>query len=136
MDTLPGIFVQCTKRIPGIFKIVQTIHEGGLYAGDYGIGYEIANIIECWVVMLNKKHFNNFSDSRVVLVNNSREGDVGVIFMFVNSRVAFWVLKVFDSTDINAHSGLANVGYMGDWCNPCKKWRRLHGLYHGLLPWC
>src|SRR5277367_4740789 len=28
------------------------IHEGGLYAGDYAIGYEIANIIECWVVHL------------------------------------------------------------------------------------
>ena len=52
MDTLPGIFVQFTKRIPGIFKIVRSIHKGGLYAGDYGIGYEIANIIECWVVLL------------------------------------------------------------------------------------
>src|SRR5277367_4324701 len=87
MDTLPGIFVQCTKRIPGIFKIVRTIYEGGLYTGDYGIGYEFANIIECWFVLLNKKHFSNFADSRVVLVNNCREGDVCVIFMFVSSRV-------------------------------------------------
>src|SRR5277367_4363487 len=46
-------------------------------------------------------------------VNNSREGDVGVIFMFVNSRVAFWVLKVFDSTETNFPSGFANVGYLG-----------------------
>ena len=62
-------------------------------------------------MLLSKKHFSNFADSRVVLVNNSREGDVGVIFMFVNSRVAFWV-KVFDSTDTNSPSGSANVGYM------------------------
>src|SRR5277367_3551791 len=114
MDTLPGIFVQCTKRIPGIFKIVQTIHDSGLYAGDYGIGYEIANIIECWVVLLNKKHFSNFADIAGLfsLIIVEKVMLVSLFFMFVNSLVTFWI-NVFNSTDRNSPSGLANVGYLG-----------------------
>src|SRR5277367_4342575 len=76
--------------------------------------YEFANIIECWVVLLNKKHFSNFADiaglfsliivQKVILVSL-------LFFMFVNILVAFWI-KLFDSTDTNFPSGFANVGYM------------------------
>ena len=56
--------------------------------GDVNVVYEVVNIVEWWVVLFDEKHFGNFPDCRVVFVNNSREGYVGVVgvfFMFVNS---------------------------------------------------
>ena len=48
--------------------------------GDvYGV-YEVVYLIERWVVLFNKHHFSDFSDSRVVFVNYSGEDNVPLFF--------------------------------------------------------